>query len=355
MTTRKDIAQKAGVSVSVVSRALNNSGYVEASKKERILRIAEELGYHPNPVAVSLMTQRTKQILFYCREIRNAFTLELYEGMVKAAKEQDYLVMFHGSLDFKSIRSTMVDGIIFPSEAAAEIYQNMVGKIYRLPAVSAAFGNTFYYPKGMPMIECDCWKGMELIFQYLRERGHHRIALVMPYDISHEEIRIFAWKDQIQYELKKDEIDTYYLGISKKSLPGDKRVLEFGEEREEGDPYIAENFWGKGRLAAHIFQERRLDATAVICFNDEMAMGFLQEIQKLGYRVPENLSIVSFDGTFVRRYGNPILTSLSLQPEKIGEKCVEILLKEINKEPFKYKYKLTPRLLEGESVQKIKR
>ena len=107
-------------------------------------------------------------------------------------------------------------------------------------------------------------------------------------------------------------------------------------------------------MAAHIFRERRLNATAVICFNDEMAMGFLKEIQKLGYQIPEDLSIVSFDGTFVRRYGNPILTSLSLRPEKIGEKCVEILLKEINKEPFKYKYKLTPRLLAGESVQDLK-
>lgn len=66
--TRRDIAQKAGVSVSVVSRALNNSGYVDKEKKKRIIRIAEELGYHPNPVAVSLMKQRTKQLLFYCRK-----------------------------------------------------------------------------------------------------------------------------------------------------------------------------------------------------------------------------------------------------------------------------------------------
>ena len=67
--TRKNIAERAGVSISVVSRALNNSGYVDAEKKRKILQIAKELDYHPNPVAMSLTSQRTKQILFYCREL----------------------------------------------------------------------------------------------------------------------------------------------------------------------------------------------------------------------------------------------------------------------------------------------
>ena len=90
MVTRKDIAERAQVSVSVVSRALNNSGYVDAKKREQILKIADELGYHPSPVAMSLMTQRTKQILFYCKDMRNAFNIEVYRGMPAAAEQQGY-------------------------------------------------------------------------------------------------------------------------------------------------------------------------------------------------------------------------------------------------------------------------
>ena len=90
MITRKDIAERAGVSISVVSRALNNSGYVDAEKKRKILQIAKELDYHPNPVAMSLTSQRTKQILFYCRELENAFNIEMYEGMLEAANKRDY-------------------------------------------------------------------------------------------------------------------------------------------------------------------------------------------------------------------------------------------------------------------------
>ena len=57
--TRKDVAEKAGVSVSVVSRVLNNSGYVDKEKKKKIIKIAEQLGYIPNPIAMALQTRRT--------------------------------------------------------------------------------------------------------------------------------------------------------------------------------------------------------------------------------------------------------------------------------------------------------
>ncbi|MFQ9890070.1 MAG: LacI family DNA-binding transcriptional regulator [Streptococcus sp.] len=62
--TRKDVAEKAGVSVSVVSRVLNNSGYVD-KKKRKIIKIAEQLGYIPNPIAMALQTRRTYQIIFF--------------------------------------------------------------------------------------------------------------------------------------------------------------------------------------------------------------------------------------------------------------------------------------------------
>lgn len=121
MVTRKDIAVKAGVSVSVVSRALNNSGYVEAEKKERILQIAKELGYSPNPVAMSLATRRTKQILFYCKDLKNSFNIETYQGMMQAAQERGYMVVINGTIDFHQIKNLMVDGLILPNEALTNI------------------------------------------------------------------------------------------------------------------------------------------------------------------------------------------------------------------------------------------
>ncbi len=353
--TRKDIARKAGVSVSVVSRALNNSGYVDKDKKKRIVRIAEEMGYHPNPVAVSLMKQRTKQLLFYCREIRNAFNIELYEGMMNAARKRNYLVVIHGSLDFKSIRSTMVDGIIFPSESAAGLYQETAGKNYHIPAVTASYGNAAIYPRRIPQIECDCWEGMELIFQYLRQRGHERIALAMPYGPETTEVRAAAWRESMRYELDEQELKDFYLGISKSGLPQDPRVLRFREEVESDVLYIPEDFFGKGMLAAEVFAERKLDATALICFNDEMALGFCKRYQQMGYRIPQDLSVIGYDGTFMRRYASPYLTALGMFPGKQGARCVDVLLDIIDGKKPRQKYRIRPRILEGESVKNLRR
>ena len=115
MVTRKEVALRAGVSVSVVSRAMNNSGYVEAEKKKRILAIAEELGYYPHPVAEALQKRRTKQILFFCKDLKNSFYIDMYRGMVEAAGKRDYMVVFNGSMDFEKIRNAMIDGIIMPN------------------------------------------------------------------------------------------------------------------------------------------------------------------------------------------------------------------------------------------------
>ena len=172
--TRKDIAERAGVSVSVVSRALNNSGYVEAEKKKRILQIAEELGYSPNPVAMSLASRRTKQILFYCKDLKNAFNIETYEGMMEAAVKRNYMVMINGDIDFSQIKDLMVDGLIFPNETLTNTYLNAVGKNYYLPVVSLGFGCSVQgeFQKSVPVVQCDLWKGSSALYQYLWMRNH---------------------------------------------------------------------------------------------------------------------------------------------------------------------------------------
>lgn len=358
MVTRKDIARKANVSVSVVSRALNNSGYVEAEKKQRILQIAEEMGYHPNPVAMSLASQRTKQILFYCKDLRNAFNIELYEGMMEAAQKQGYMVVVNGSLEFDQIRSMMVDGVIFPNESIAGVYIDDVGKNYYLPAVSASFENVNAkgkFSKSMPCINCDLWEGSERLFQYLWLRGHRRIALVTPYHMeSQTDVRIVAWKSFTRYDLGERQKE-YYIGINGEELPDEPRLQNFPEEQHIGDIRIADSFFEKGELAAEIFHERHLDATAVVCFNDETALGFMKGIKKLGYRIPEDVSVTGFDGVYARRYSQQTLTTLSMFPHKQGYKCVEVLLDMIQGKKVKYVTHIPVKILEGETVKDLRR
>ena len=91
--TRKDIALEAGVSVSVVSRALNNSGYVDKEKKKKIIEIANREGYMPNPVAMALQQKKTRQLLFFCGDLTGVYYNQMFHGMARKAEEKGYHVL----------------------------------------------------------------------------------------------------------------------------------------------------------------------------------------------------------------------------------------------------------------------
>lgn len=297
MVTRKEVALRAGVSVSVVSRAMNNSGYVEAEKKKRILAIAEELGYYPHPVAEALQKRRTKQILFFCKDLKNSFYIDMYRGMVEAAGKRDYMVVFNGSMDFEKIRNAMIDGIIMPNEGITQHYLDTVGRNYRLPVVSASYGNAEGFSRAVPRVEIDMVRVMELAVRALRENGHRRIALGMPYPFSSMDARRLSFCSLMK-EVYGDRLKEYYIGVHREDMAGDSRILSFleDERREDGMQLMEEDFFGKGELAARLFAERRLDATAVVAFNDEFALGMCKAFHSMGLRVPEDISIIGIDG-----------------------------------------------------------
>ncbi len=354
MVTRKDIAQKANVSVSVVSRALNNSGYVEHKKKDKILRIAQEMGYRPNSVAVSLASRRTRQMMFFCRNVENPFNIELYEGMLEVASRNGYMATLNGKLDYADVKNMMVDGVILSDDNCAAIYMDVIGKRYYLPVVSASFGNPTYMSKSLPLVECDLWEGSKMILEYLWNRGHRRIALATPFKKGTEKqnVRYSAWWEFLRDELG-DKINDYYLGIPTSDLAGGNRFITFAGQDENGIE-VEEDFFCKGEAAAEMFCERKIDATAVICFNDELALGFCKKIRSLGYRVPDDVSIVGIDGAFSRKYADILLTSLALNPRKQGEKCAEVLLDMINGKKYKHVTQIPMKIVEGDSVRTIK-
>ncbi|WMJ87146.1 LacI family DNA-binding transcriptional regulator [Anaerocolumna sp. MB42-C2] len=352
MATRKDIANRAGVSVSVVSRALNNSGYVDNDKKEKILKIAEELGYYPHPVAMSLQKRRTKQILFYCKDLQNSFNIEMYQGMMETAKDRGYMVVFNGSLDFNSIKETMIDGIIMPNENAAQWYLESSGKNYFLPVVTASYGNPVCFSKAAPRVEIDMYKATKIAVQYLRDNGHEKIALGMPYEYNSANARMYGYLEELRPVLKED-IKRYVLGIHKKDMGEDERLLRFIEEQTGNNFTVEESFYGKGEVAAQLFLERNLDATAILCFNDVFAFGVCNQFIRMGVRVPEDISIMGFDGTFARRYTSPLMTTVDLSAKKQGGKCAELLLDMLEGKKVKRVIHLPVKIMPGESVKNL--
>jgi DNA-binding LacI/PurR family transcriptional regulator len=352
--TRRDIAQRADTSVSVVSRALNNSGYVAKEKKERILKIAEELNYIPNPVAASLQARRVRQILFYCKNMENAFNIQLYQGMLEEAGARGYMVLFCGQIAFEEIKNTLVDGIIMQDESMARFYLENEGKNYHLPVVSPSYGEPIQTGHAMPVVEIDTYRVMETALDYLWSLGHRKIAAGMPYPYESLNARATAYRSWMRGRGQK-EAQKYFVAVTRRDprLEGDERVLGFREETERSPYTVSEDFFGKGMLAARLFAERRLDATAVIGFNDDFALGMIRGFEQLGIRVPQDVSVMGIDGSDSRKYVSPLLTTISLQPRIQGAKCACVLLDMIEGKKYKYVNHTGFRLMEGESVRTL--
>ena len=111
---------------------------------------------------------------------------------------------------------------------------------------------------------------------------------------------------------------------------------------------------GKGKLAAQIFMERKLDATAVICFNDEFAIGMIRGFQELDVKVPDQISVMGIDGTGTRKYLSPTLTTINMFPQKQGQECANILIDMIEKTNKRYMVHIKPKLQLGESVKNLR-
>ena len=350
--TRKDIAQLAGVSVSVVSRALNNSGYVKKDVKDKVLEIARALGYTPNPVAMSLQQRRTHQILYYCADLHNAFNTDIYIGMMEEASRRNYMVLLNGDINFDQIRETMVDGVILQNEAHALEYDRVCGKNYFLPAVSASYGKRPAMNHSIPFVEWDLYQAMDLAISYLQGKGHKRIAHLSILPISAKHMRTFAWTERMKSVLG-DKTGDYYIGVHQDDLD---RIPELGEYKDllQINPIKEkELFFEKGRIAARIFHKRQIDATAIICFNEAFAYGTLFEFHELGVRVPEDVSVLCFDGSHRREQIWPVLTAVGGQPAEQGRLLAETLINMIEGKDYHHILRVPSKILEGGSVLDI--
>ncbi len=352
MITRKDIANRVGVSVSVVSRALNNSGYVNADKRQKIIEAAENMGYYPNPVAMSLQQSRTKQILFYSKDLDNHFNIEVYEGLLDEAERYGYVVLLNGRYDFRNIPSLMIDGVVLPNPFITRHYLQEIGRKYHLPAVTVSYGEAIQFDKAVPMVQTDLYEGVIKALNYLKKKGHHKIAFAAPYPLHSDHSRILAWKHWMMEEARHNP-EKFYLGINKTDMPNDSRVRRFPEEECQDAINVWENYYDKGMLAADVFHEERCHATAVMFFNDQMALGFLVRIKALGYSIPQDLSIMGIDGLPSGQHSDIGLTTLEIQARKMGALCFRELLGIINDEKEHCITRVPVKIIEGRTVSPI--
>jgi len=302
-----DVAERAGVSISSVSAALNDKPGVSETTRDKIRAVAAELGFIPSirgrslsgkrAFAAGLVVQRSTEVLesdpffaSFISGIESVLGVRGYALVLQMAGDSAEALRHYRQL----VGGRRVDGV-FLNEL--EIDDSRIPLIQELgiPAVAV---NADVGPFRVPVVRQDYVEGIGQLVNYLAGMGHRQIAhLAGPPQFVHSRQRESAWRAAMTA-----------LGLE----PG---LVVAGDFTFEGGARAAESIYG----GAH-------RPTAVVCANDLMAAGFLARTLDLGLRVPDDISIAGYDGIPLGEYVRPRLTTLRTTPHLLAEEAARMLL-----------------------------
>lgn len=294
--TIRDVARLAGVSPSTVSRALSMPGVVNPATRARVQAAADQLGYQPNKAARGLITGRTGNIGLVVPDLANPFFPSVVKGVQARARMHDVAVFLADTdedvaaeVGLVHALSKQVDGLILCSPRADDAELAEVAAETNVVLVNRLV-------EGVPAVTFDNEGGMRQAIAHLVALGHRKIAWVggprTSWSSAHRAIGLYA--------------AAHDNGV---------KLVEVG--------HFAPTYEG-GMAAAD--QAVATGATAVVAYNDLVAIGLLARLHARGISVPDDVSVVGIDDIAMSRMSRPALTTVRLPKQKAGEIAVELLL-----------------------------
>ncbi len=325
--TIKDIAKRAGVSYSTVSKALRDSPLVKAPTKEKIISIAEELGYVPNIAARSLVQKKSYTIGVVWPTVERVANSALVTKINELLEQHSYTTLLSiNKVDtaISTFNRFQVDAIIVFAESEEDSkvvkkYQSTVPILY----YGIKVDNIDY-----PTIDVNRRLAIKLAVQYLRMLGHENIAYIGEIDTSDP--------------LQKEKYLGYLEGMEANKLP----VIEDYTASTKGLDVYA------GYLAAKSTFTNKKEISAVISGSFDLTRGVLRAAQELELEIPTNLSVVSYDN--IPQTDSPDLqfTKVGVPLDRIAEQITQTLLEIIEGETIDHSIILNPELNIGASCSK---
>ena len=308
MATRNDVARLAGVSGATVTRVLTNANLVSAATREKVMKAIRELDYHPNYSGQILKGKSTHQILFFCPDMYNPFYVHVYYGMDDYAQKQGYGIILTRHFDREVIQRGRYNGVVLSITDEKRHWEQIefLNSI-NLPFVAANF---YQASLEMPNVALDYDQASGLTVQHLRDLGHRKLAYIS--DVSGEDAK---W-NTILAHIQTDE-----------SMRCDKLVLNPA-------PELYDNLYEAGFLYAERIYRLIQPPTAVIAANDALATGFLSGLSRINVSVPKDLSVISFDDTYMSRFTIPPLTTVHFPKYEMGHALMKTLLSLLENKPY---------------------
>lgn len=302
MVNIKAVANQAKVSTATVSRVLNGNPRCSEETRRKVQQAAKELGYHPNSIAKSLRIQRAGTIITVLNDIRNPVFSDMIKGMEDVAYRSDYSLLI-GNTDNSQERedrylhdflSRKADGIILVTPRVSE--ERILALREMMPVVLI---NDPRRMAEVPVIGIDDYAAMREITQHMLLLGHRRFAFIGGDDMAGiARRRRQAFLDCMQAQ-----------GIQ------DTPMLSTGVTMQHGMDALSILLAQGGALPS-----------AIVCYNDEVAIGVMHCAREHGIAIPDALSVCGFDDISTAQIVYPSLTTVHQPTYQIGEMAATVLL-----------------------------
>lgn len=302
MTTLKDIAKETNLTVTTVSRVINNRGYISNETRQKVTDAMEKLHYQPNEIARSLSKQESRTIGVIVPHIIHPYFAGLISHIELAANEKGYKILLFNSLEKKEkeseyltmCQSSRVTGIILCSSSFETVQFEKLG----IPLITIER----FLDGGLGCVECDNHQGGRLAAQHLWECGCKRVVHI-----------------------------SKILGVS---MPADERENGFSEVCDQYGMYHREvktsleeySSLNYGALIRRILEEEA-GIDGIFAGSDVIAAQVLQICSEMKLLVPQDIRVIGFDDTFLARLTTPPLTSIRQPLSEMAAKAVEKIIK----------------------------
>ncbi|NUR90554.1 MAG: LacI family DNA-binding transcriptional regulator [Nonomuraea sp.] len=291
--TIRDVARASGVHVSTVSRAFSVPHMVNPETRNRVLAVAEELGYRPNRAARALTTGRTHNIGLIVADIANPFFPPLIKAAQAHARSRDYHVFVADTDEDPAAEEELVRTLAKQVDGILLCSPRLSNRAIERLAQDVPFVVVNRRIKGMPAVLMDVAQGGRLALEHLRGLGHRRVALVSGPSGSWTSNEMQAAAAEVS------GLDVVFLGPN--------------QPTHEGGNAVAAAVAASG-------------VTGVLAYNDLLALGIIEGLDGLGVSVPCDVSVIGVDDILPGRMNRPKLTTVGMPTAAAGRMAVDLLL-----------------------------
>ncbi|MFA5147977.1 MAG: LacI family DNA-binding transcriptional regulator [Candidatus Omnitrophota bacterium] len=315
--TIKDIAKKAGVAHSTVSLVMNDREHVSPKLREKILKIANEMGYMPNMVARSLISKKSSTVGVVFPENPHFFTITYFlmiiEGIQNACKKYNRALMFF-SLDqtkgesyYQISRKWLIDlMIIMNVDYTRDISKDI--QDLRDNGIYFSFLTKYLGKEKVNSVCVDNFEGVRIALEYLASQGHKRVGFIAGNPNSAD----------------GPERSQAYKALSRK----------FGFDQDDELTVQGDFTFESGEREMPKLLTLKKRPTAIFAASDYMAIGAMRVMKEEGLSIPKDMAVMGFDNTLEAAYVEPALTTIRQPLQEMGEKAVDLAIRSMNDENF---------------------